>query len=100
MRKFLALLSLAAPLALAGEWTGYISDSKCGKAHNDGSDKSIACVRSCVKGGMKPVLVSDDKVINIANPDKIPADLLGKKVTLSGDLEGNAVTISTIAAAN
>jgi hypothetical protein len=100
MKKFLALLTLAAPLVLAGEWTGYISDSKCGAAHNDGSDKSVACVKGCVKGGLKPVFVTGDKVIAIANPDKVPGDLLGKKVTVSGDLKDNALTIGEISAAN
>ena len=98
--KKLGMIALFASVAFAGEWTGYISDSKCGKGHVDGSDKSVACVKGCIKGGQKAVFVADGKVINIANPDKVSEDLYGKKVTLNGDLNGDTVTISSVAAAH
>ena len=91
-----ALLSVA---AFASEWTGYISESKCGATHQDGSAKSIACVKSCIKGGAAPVLVTDGKVVKIANTDKVPEALYGLKVNVTGDLAGDALTISTIEAA-
>jgi hypothetical protein len=99
MRKLTISILFLAASAFAGEWTGYISDAKCGAAHNDGSAKSVACVKGCVKGGQKPVFVVDGKVIKIANPDKVGEDLLGGKVTIKGELKGEDLTIASIAAA-
>lgn len=99
MKKLGLFLTMASLTALAGEWTGYISDSKCGAGHKDGSAGSVACVKGCVKSGLKPVLVTGDKVVAIANTDKVPADLLGLKVTVSGDLKDGSLTIATIEAA-
>lgn len=99
MKKLSLALMFLATSAFAGEWTGYISDAKCGAAHSDGSAKSVGCVKGCIKGGQAAVFVSDGKVIKIANQDKVPADLQGQKVTIHGDLAGDSVTIASIAAA-
>ena len=98
-RTLLALVALCAMFtcsALAAEWTGYVSDSKCGVAHNDGSAKSVACVKACIKAGQKPVLVVGDKVVSIKNTAKVPANLYGLKVTVDGEMSGNAITINSI----
>lgn len=100
MKKLGLSLMFAAAAAFAGEWTGYISDAKCGAGHADASAKSVGCVKGCIKGGHEAVLVSDGKVLKIANQDKVPAELQGQKVTVSGDLSGESVTIAKIAAAH
>src|SRR5688572_18933222 len=87
MKKF-AFVALFAVSAFAAEWKGTISDSKCGAAHADASEKSMKCVNACLKGGQKAVLVTDGKVLKIANQEKV-AEHLGHKVTLSGKLEGD-----------
>ena len=51
-----------------------------------------------MKGGATPVLVSDGKVLKIADTSKVQ-DFLGKKVVVKGDLEGDTVTIASIEAA-
>ena len=99
MKKFGLFLMFAATAAFAGEWTGYVSESKCGAKHNDGSAASVSCVKSCIKGGAKAVLVVDGKVVVVSNTDKIPAELYGKKVTVTGELADEKLTIATIAAA-
>jgi hypothetical protein len=98
MRKFVFAAFLATA-AFAGEWTGYISESKCGAKHASASAGDVACVKGCIKGGAKPVLVVDGKVINISNTDKVPEALYGLKVKVTGDLQGDAVTIASIEAA-
>lgn len=94
MKKF-ACIALFATCAFAGQWKGVISDSKCGAAHADASEKSMKCVAGCIKGGQKAVFVTDGKVIKIANPEKV-AEHLGHKVTVTGNLEGDTVTIDTV----
>ncbi|MCW5977697.1 MAG: hypothetical protein KIT09_06450 [Bryobacteraceae bacterium] len=100
MKRLTFVMALAFTLfavsAMAGEMTGAISDAKCGAAHADGSEKSIKCVQGCVKGGQKPVFVtSDGKVLQIANPDKV-MDHLGHKVTVTGNVDGETVTIDSV----
>ncbi len=100
MTKKLGLFfALAAATALAGEYTGYVSETKCGAKHASASAGDVACVKGCIKGGAKPVLVVDGKVVAIANTDKVPEALYGQKVKVSGELHGDALTIANIEAA-
>ena len=94
MKKF-AFVALFAVSAFAAEWKGTISDAKCGAAHADASEKSTKCVNACVKGGQKAVFVSDGKVLQIANQDKV-TEHLGHKVTINGKLEGDSITVDTV----
>src|ERR1700692_2329691 len=99
MKRVFACFTLAALgslSAFAGEWTGYIADSKC--KHTDGTEKSIACTQSCVKKGGEAVFVtSDDKVLKIdkASMDKVTPHF-GHKVTVTGKVNGETLTGDTI----
>jgi len=95
---FLCLfVAVFAMTALAGEWTGYISDSHCGAKHTDGSQAAVNCVKSCVKGGQAPVFVTaDNRVVKISNPDAVKESQLGKKVKISGELKEDKLTINSI----
>ena len=99
MKKLFAISALAAlgsMSAFAGEWKGVIADSKC--KHTDGTEKSIACTQSCVKKGADAVFVtSDDKVLKIdkASMEKVTPHL-GHKVTVTGKVEGETLTIDSI----
>jgi hypothetical protein len=96
MKKLALTFVLLAAAAFAGEWTGYVSETKCGTKHNDGSAASVGCVKACIKGGAKPALVVDGKLVAIANPDKVPEALYGLRVTVTGDLKDDAIQIETI----
>ncbi|MBI1787717.1 MAG: hypothetical protein HYR60_09235 [Acidobacteria bacterium] len=90
---FVMMLSVA---AWAGEWKGVISDSKCGKAHADASEKSMKCVQGCVKGGKEAVFVSEDgKVLKIHNQDAVK-EHLGHKVTVMGNIDGESIHIDSV----
>jgi hypothetical protein len=97
MTKLGLLFAFAAIGAFGAEWTGYISDSKCGAKHSDGSAASVACVKVCIKGGAATVFVVGDKVLKLANASKVSEDLYGAKVKITGSLEGDTVTIDTVA---
>lgn len=84
-------------MAMAKKWNGTISDAKCGVAHADASEKSMGCVKGCVKGGQEPVFVVDGKVLKIDAASKAKVmDHLGHKVTVDGKLAGDTVTINKI----
>lgn len=87
----MALFSMA---AFAEDWTGVVSDAKCGKAHADKLNEK--CVAGCVKGGVAPVFVSaNGDVLKIHNPDAVK-DHLGHKVTISGKMMDGAVHIDKV----
>ena len=81
-------------------WTGQISDSACGAKHEEAAEgqgkmPDRECTQACIRGGSKYVLVVDGKVFQIANQDN--KDLVthaGHKVQVTGELKGNAITIS------
>ena len=87
------VLSFSAVTAFADEMTGVIGDSKCGAKH--GTDMDAKCVTSCVKGGASPVFIVGDKVYKIADPTKV-MDHLGHKVTITGTVADDTVTIEDI----
>jgi len=105
---FLALAAagilLANTVASAAEqtWTGTISDSACGAKHEEAAEgqgkmPDRECTQACVRGGSKYVLVADGKVVQIANQDsKELATHAGHRVKLTGELKGNAITVSKI----
>lgn len=99
MKKLaLTLAFLAAPL-MAGEWTGYVSEDKCGAKHQSGSAADVNCVKACIKGGAHPVLVVDGKVVKIGNPGKVPEALYGLKAKVTGELKDGSLVIASIAKA-
>jgi len=101
MKQFLsggALLLALATMAMAGEWTGYISDAGCAKKMGVkvANETHAGCAQSCIKRGDKAVLVTEDgKVYAVANQDKV-VDHAGQKVTVSGDLKEDTITVSEV----
>lgn len=97
-----AVLSFGASLSAASTWTGKISDAACGASHETmtehgkkGTDKE--CTLMCVKGGKGYVFVNEGKVLKIANQDfKGLQQFAGETVRLTGDLKGDALTVTKL----
>ena len=90
---FVLVMSLFALSAAAGEWTGYISDSKCAKdPAKVSSDAHAKCAAGCLKKGDTAVLVSDGKVYKLDAAAKVQ-DHVGHKVTVTGKLDSDTNTI-------
>lgn len=108
MKKYVTLMAAsmlmtAAPLFAADKtWNGTISDSMCGMKHGSaaehGTQESDAdCTKSCVEKGAKYVFVSNGKVYKIDNQDFAALkDHAGHKVALTGEMKGDAITVSKI----
>ena len=86
-------------------WKGTISDSSCGVKHSadkhgDKASDHRACVQKCVAGGGAYVLLSEGKVMKIANQDfeglKTHA---AHEVMLTGEIKDDAIVVSKIEAA-
>ena len=84
--------------------SGQISDSLCKAKHEEAAEGAGKmtdhdCTVSCVKGGSKYVLLVDGKVIQIANQNQRDLETFaGQVVKVTGELKGDAITISAIAA--
>jgi hypothetical protein len=89
-------------LAAEQTWSGKISDSACGAKHEEAAEGQGVmadrdCTQACVRGGSKYVLVVDGKVFQIANQDdKDLATHAGHAVKMTGELKGNAITVTKI----
>lgn len=97
MKKSLTVLALAATFslgAMAADFNGYIIDQSCaGKAAMRGN---VDCANKCIKGGSPAVLVTEDgKIYKIADQAKV-VDLAGKKVTLTGKLKDDTITVAKV----
>src|ERR1700687_3973691 len=94
------LFVTAAPFAAEQTWTGQISDSACGAKHEEvaegqGKMPGRAGKEARVRGGSTYVLVSDGKVLQIANQDnKDLATHAGHTVKLTGELKGASITVT------
>jgi hypothetical protein len=105
-QKFAALI-LAVILnssAFAGKamtFTGTVSDAMCGAKHMMEGDPA-GCLRACVQKGSKYALVVGDKVFTLDTSDKTTLDALDKlanqKVRVKGSLDGDTISVSSVAA--
>ena len=84
-------------------WTGKISDSSCGASHKKMAEHGTTkmsdrdCTLACVKNGSKYVFVSKGKVHTIDNQDFAGLqEHAGHTVQLTGEMKGNAITVSKI----
>jgi hypothetical protein len=85
MKKVLAVLALCASAAMAADVTGYIIDKSCAGKKDMAGDE--ACAKRCIGRGSPAVLATEVK------------DSAGKKVTVTGKMDGDTITVDTIAAA-
>ena len=106
MKKMFAtimiLTGLGAMPAMAANTTvtGVITDDMCGAKHTMMPGKPDAeCVRECVKSGAKFAVLSGQKLYILSGKSSELNALAGKKATISGDLNGNTITVSSVAAA-
>jgi hypothetical protein len=98
----LLLIAPALPFAAEQTWSGKISDSACGAKHEEAAEGQGVmadrdCTQACIRGGSNYVLVVDGKVFQIANQDnKDLATHAGHTVKMTGELKGNAITVSKV----
>lgn len=93
---FCALSAFAGPTTL----TGTVTDDMCGAGKHMMPGKPAAtCVRECVKSGAKYALAANGKVYILSGKASQLDALAGQKATVTGDINGNTLTVSSIAAA-
>jgi len=99
MKKMLAAMVLSAlfapTLALAGEWTGWITDEQCGA--KGAKAESADCTRKCHEDGAKLVFYNtgDEKLYSLDKQD-LAAQHIGHEVKVMGEAEGDAIKVASI----
>jgi hypothetical protein len=94
MKKLLVVLGLATMSAMAADVTGYIVDKNCSTKKEMLGDE--ACAKRCLGRGAPAVLATEDgKIYTITNQDKVK-DAAGKKVTVTGKIENDAITFDSV----
>lgn len=97
---FVAASALSGVVAAAAPATvtGTVSDAMCGKDHM-GKDAAM-CTRQCAKNGSDYALVSGTKVYTLKTKDtKLRAELdklAGARATVTGEEDGNTITVSAV----
>ena len=77
--------------------TGVVADAMCGLKHHD-SD-AAACTRHCVQAGSDYALIAGDKALTLKASDSLKAELdklAGKKATVSGERDGDTITVASV----
>lgn len=93
-----ALLLMVSTAMYAGSWTGWITDDHCGAKGNKADHK--ACALKCVKEHNAKLVFynnADQKIYKLDNQD-LAMKNVGQEVTVSGDLNGDAIKVSGIEA--
>jgi hypothetical protein len=103
MKKTLSLLFAAAAVGFGATFTGVITDNMCDNAdHKDmkmGNDAK--CVVECVKGmnGKYVLYDASAKKVYKLSDQKTPEKFAAKKVTVTGTVDGDTITVASIVAA-
>ena len=97
MKKLTVLATLAfglAASAVAAEFKGFVEDTKCSTIA--GMKDDAECAKKCIKGGSPAVLVGEDgKIYKVDSQAKL-APHAGEKVTVTGTLKGDTITIADV----
>jgi hypothetical protein len=95
------LLATAAFAAKAQTFTGTVTDAMCGATHMMEGDPA-ACLRTCVNKGSKYALLVGDKVYTLDSSNPATLEALAKlgaqKATVKGTVDGDTITVSSVAA--
>ena len=99
MKNIAIFLTGAALLMAAGEkktLTGVITDEMCGSDHKMMNVKPDSkCVTECIKMGSKYALLSGSTVYSLSD-QKTPEKFAGKKVSVTGNVDGKNIKVSSI----
>ena len=96
------MLAFAGPfLAFAQQQslTGVVTDSMCGAAHMAKDKTPAECTQMCVKDGMKYALAADKKLYTLEGHEAALATLAGQKVKVTGTVNGDTLTVTSVTAA-
>jgi len=97
----IAFAAAALCLAADSSFTGVIGDDMCKGDHKSmGGTDAAKCTQECVSGMHAKYALWVGKDAYVLSDQKKPAQYAGKKVTVTGSLNGNELQVKTIKPAN
>jgi hypothetical protein len=106
MRLRISVLSVSVALFVSAAFaqsnqaiTGTVTDAMCGAHHMMQGKTPAQCTRECVKEGSDFALVSGVKVYALKGYKSQFDKLAGQNVTIRGKIDGQTITVDSIAAA-
>ncbi len=95
-----AMLIATSAFAAEQTWTGTISDKMCGADHTQmrGKMSDRDCTLASAKGGAPYALVVDGKVYELSNHESEVKTHAGNRVSVTGEVNGNAIRVSRVEA--
>jgi hypothetical protein len=103
MKRLVGALCLVLVLSVgalyAGEWTGFIADSKCAASKGESAGHA-GCAKKCIGDGASAVLVAGGKVFTL-DMQEDAKKFTGEKVLLKGTAsqDGASIKVKSIAKA-
>jgi len=76
---------------------GIVSDSMCGTGHATGGHGDRECTRTCVKLGANYALVANRNAYVLKGHESELDEYAGEKVIVAGAVNGNAITVESVA---
>ncbi|MBZ5500419.1 MAG: hypothetical protein LAP85_28830 [Acidobacteriia bacterium] len=92
---FLIVFVMSAMALYAAQWTGYISDAKCGLKGDSAAHAD--CAKTCIKNGEAAVYLSGGKLYTLDKQDEAKK-FAGEKVVLKGTAskDGKSIAVESI----
>lgn len=94
----LALFGAFAVAAQQQALTGILTDSMCGATHMAKDKNPAECTRMCIKDGMKYALAVEKKLYTLDGHEAELTKLAGEKITVTGTVSGNTITVQSVRA--
>ncbi len=80
-------------------YEGVVTDTHCGAKHSAAIGKTAAdCARACVHSGEQFALVDSDKIYRLEGDQMLLKRLAGQRVRIVGTLNGDRLTVTSVAA--
>jgi hypothetical protein len=94
------LIATFVGMAASQNFTGVLSETMCGAKHMLPGKTDADCTLQCVKANSKYALVVDKKAYTLAGSLEEAPSLAGKRVQITGEKNGDTITVKSIGAAN
>jgi hypothetical protein len=93
----LLLMTNVGAIAAPQSYVGTLSETMCGAKHMMAGKSDAECTHACIKASSKYALVADKKVYVLSGPQEEFFKLAGKRVRVTGENNGDSISVKSIA---
>jgi hypothetical protein len=82
--------------AVRQEFSGVLTDARCGARHTDSHQNAAGCARICVRDGSNYALVNGEQKYELDGDLMQINQYAGQRVTVAGVLDGGRIKVSSV----